>query len=182
MSEAGSGSYCGNCGAQVRSGTVFCASCGQRVAESESRERPARSGSAPRHSGERGFFRSLFDLSFSEFVTMRLIKVIYIIGIVFISLLALVSILGIAASVVGNLIFVSQGLGGAGTLFASLIFGFLGLVLSLLFWLFLMIALRVSLELTAVLFRIADHTRDISSASRETPESGPAARETGDGR
>lgn len=182
MSEAGSGSYCGNCGTQVRPGTVFCASCGRRVAESESREQPSRSGSASRSTEERGFLRSLFDLSFSEFVTMRLIKVIYIIGIVFISLLALVSILGIAASVIGNLIFVSQGFGGAGMLFASLIFGFLGLVLSLLFWLFLMIVLRVSLELTAVLFRIADHTRDISNSSQVIPKSNPSAGETGDGR
>lgn len=182
MSETGDGSYCGNCGAQVRPGTVFCASCGQHLEESESREQPTRSDSTSRSTGGGGFFRSLFDLSFSEFVTMRLIKVIYIVGIVFISILAIFSILGLAVSVISTLVTVSQGFGGAGSVLASLLFGFLGLILALLFWLFLLIVLRVSLELTAVVFRIADHTRDMSQGSREAQESSPVTRETGDGR
>ncbi len=36
MSEgSGSQRYCGNCGAEVRSGTSFCVSCGQQVAGNE---------------------------------------------------------------------------------------------------------------------------------------------------
>jgi hypothetical protein len=87
---------------------------------------------------EKGFFASLFDLSFSEFVTIRLIKVLYI--------------LGIAGSVLGGLAFIVGGFAnGAGI-------GILFLLLSPVLVLFYILMVRIWLELIIVVFRIAENT------------------------
>ncbi len=84
-----------------------------------------------------GFLQALFDLSFSDFITKRIIKLLYVLGIVLAGLMALVVL------VAGLL------QGGAG--FASFI------IAPLLFILWV-ISLRVWLELVMVAFRIADNT------------------------
>jgi Zn-dependent protease with chaperone function len=83
------------------------------------------------------FFQALFDTSFREFITTRIIKVLYVLGMV----LAGLGALGI---LIGGL---SQG--GAGV--ASIIIAPLAFIL----W---VISLRVWLELVIVIFRIADNT------------------------
>ena len=40
--------------------------------------------------GDVGFFRALFDLSFNHFVTPKIVKVVYVVGLVLIGLLTLV--------------------------------------------------------------------------------------------
>ncbi len=92
---------------------------------------------------QKGFFGSLFDFSFSSFVTTKLIKVVYGIQMV----IAVLAALGLI--VTGFM----QGTGyGIGALVLSPIAFFVYLILA-----------RVWCELVIVLFRIAEHTRDIAS-------------------
>ncbi len=87
---------------------------------------------------EKGLCGLLFDLSFSEFVTTRVIKVLFILGIVLSALGALAMIgAGFAA--------------GTGR-------GILMLVLSPLVFLLYALVVRVWCELIIVVFRIAENT------------------------
>jgi hypothetical protein len=90
-------------------------------------------------STQKGFFGRLFDLSFTEFVTPSIIKVIFIVGIV---LAALMSLLVFAT-------FANQGGGAivAGNVFAPLVF-----------FVYVLFA-RVLSEVYLVLFRIEENTR-----------------------
>lgn len=88
---------------------------------------------------ERGFFASLFDFSFSSFITIRLIKVIYA--------------LFIAGSAVFALLFV------ASAFRASALFGlFVLLIVAPVLFFFYVILARVYLELVVAIFRIAEST------------------------
>lgn len=87
----------------------------------------------------KGFFASLFDFSFSSLVTTRIIKVLYIVITVIVSLVAF--------------LFLIAGLTqGPASALGAIIFAPLG-------WLFYMISARVSLEIIIVLFRIGDDVR-----------------------
>lgn len=87
---------------------------------------------------QKSFFASLFDWDFTTFITLRFLKVIYIVATVLIALAAL-----------GFLIVaISQGGGGIVA----------GIILVPLFALFYLILVRVSLEVIALLFRIGDNT------------------------
>ncbi len=86
----------------------------------------------------KGFIGMLFDLSFSEFVTTRLIKILFIIGVVFAAICSLSFIVGGFSA-------------GAGE-------GILFLILSpIVFFLFVLIS-RIWCELIIVMFRIAENT------------------------
>lgn len=91
---------------------------------------------------EKGIFASIFDFSFTEFVTTRIIKIIYIISII------LSCVAGILVIFAG--LFADSGLIGV----LSLVFGPL---LTLLYILFS----RIGLEMVIVVFRIAEHTGDL---------------------
>jgi hypothetical protein len=93
----------------------------------------------PPASSPKGFFGRLFDLSFREFVTPSIIKLIFIIGIV---LAALMSLFVFAA-------FASQGGAAvvAGVVFAPLVF-----------FVYVLFA-RVLSEVYLILFRIEENTR-----------------------
>ena len=88
---------------------------------------------------EKGFFASLFDVSFTSFVTVRLIKVIYVITLVLIGLAALVFVVAAFADSVGAGVFV------------------LVIVAPLLSLLYVIYA-RVLLEIVMAIFRIAENT------------------------
>jgi Domain of unknown function (DUF4282) len=89
-----------------------------------------------------GFFRALFDFSFTEFVTTRLIRLLYAIGVLFAAVAALVAIIrGFDA--------------GAGA-------GIVALILSPLIFLLVVIIARVWLEIIIVVFRIAEYLRDMA--------------------
>jgi hypothetical protein len=100
---------------------------------------PPASPTPPPASSPKGFFGRLFDLSFSEFVTPSIIKLIFIVGIV---LAALMSLFVFAA-------FASQGGGAvvAGIVFAPLVF-----------FVYVLFA-RVLSEVYLILFRIEENTR-----------------------
>ena len=101
---------------------------------------------------ERGFFSSLFDFSFSSFVTVRLIKVIYA--------------LFIGGSGFFALLFV------ASAFQASVFFGFFVLLIGapILFFFYVILA-RVYLELVVAIFRIAENTSILAGQGRSL--SGP---------
>jgi len=92
---------------------------------------------------EKGFFGRLFDLSFNEFITTSIIKVLYIIAII--------------GSAIGALFI----LGG---LFATKTFGgvLMGLILAPIVFILYVILARVWLEVLIVLFRIAENTAKIA--------------------
>jgi hypothetical protein len=96
----------------------------------------------------KGFFNALFDLSFSEFITTKIIKLLYMLSIVGAGIGALVVMGGGMAS--------SEGVG-------KLFFLILAPVLFIVY----VIGARVWLELIIVIFKIAENTTKI--ASRDNP-------------
>ncbi len=100
---------------------------------------PPGSSPAPAPGAERGFFARLFDLSFTEFITPSIIKVIFVVGIV---LAGLASLLVFAT-------FVNEGGGAivAGVVLAPLVF-----------FVYVLFA-RVLSEVYLILFRIEENTR-----------------------
>jgi hypothetical protein len=104
----------------------------------------------------KGFFASLFDYSFSTFITSRVIRVLYILTTIILALWTLVIVLAAFRS--------STGLG-----IAALLVG------GPLFFVFTMIYARVVLELIMVIFRIHEDVDDINrrGAGAVTPEPEP---------
>lgn len=164
---------CANCG-NVQAGGEFCEKCGARLPALATAGSPppspaanastggggatgtqgARPYGGPPASGapphpyveRRGFFGRVFDLSFHEFITPSIIKVLFIISIVVIGLgvLALI-ITGFAT--------------GAGTGVLFVIGGLIGGFLAILY-------VRVILELFIVFFRIHDNTEEMVKSAR----------------
>jgi uncharacterized membrane protein len=96
-----------------------------------------------------GFFASLFDISFSNFVTSQLISLLYILAMIFI---------GIAT------------LFGMGAGFFKLIHDFWGGMFMIIFTpliaLIYLVIVRISLELVIVIFKIADNTKEMVESQR----------------
>jgi len=95
----------------------------------------------------KGFFALLFDFSFTEFLTTKIIKFLYGLGM-------LIAGLGALAFIIAG--FSQSALYGVGALIVS----------PLLFLLYL-ILVRVYLEILMVLFSIADHTGEIAKQGRK---------------
>jgi Domain of unknown function (DUF4282) len=131
---------------------------------------------------QRGFFGSLFDLSFTSFVTTKLIKVLYVLSLV---------ILAIAYVVIAIAFFTSGGgdsvtIGDDGSFETdsggSTALGLLWLfVLGPLFLFFYTLAYRVLFELVVVLFRIFENTRDQLAVTRAAWPAAAAPPSAGDG-
>ena len=90
----------------------------------------------------KGFFGSLFDLSFTSLVTTRIIKVLYVLAIIVIGLYALIFIAG----------------GFSRSSSAGI---FVLLILAPLFTLISLIYTRVLLEVIIALFRIMENTSEL---------------------
>ena len=94
----------------------------------------------------KGFFATLFDFSFTSFVTLRFLKVIYIVLVVF-SLLSGLFVIGAFA----------RG-GGVG--------GFIvGLILAPILVLFYLLVARIYIEIIALFFRIGENTTIMARAA-----------------
>ncbi len=102
--------------------------------------------SPPPQQSASNFFGKLFDLNFNEFITLSIIKVIYVLLIVFAGLGAL----GILVS------FIAQG-GGAAVA---------GVILAPILFLLYVILARVWLEILIVIFRIAENTTELVRQGR----------------
>lgn len=94
-----------------------------------------------------GFFTRLYDFSFSEFITPKIISILFGIGIL--------------ASAFGAFVFI-----GWGFKMGGFFFGLLCLILSPLVFIVYTIVLRVGLELIIILFRIADHVTAIADQQK----------------
>lgn len=92
---------------------------------------------------QKGFFAELFDISFSDFITTKIIKVLYVISIVGAALLAL------------SMIVQAFTLQGATA-------GILAVIISPIVFILAVIGARVYWELIIVLFRIADNTEKMA--------------------
>ncbi len=94
-----------------------------------------------------GFFKRLFDLSFKEFVTPKIITIIFILEIIIGGLIALgILIRGISS--------------GGGMAFASII------IAPIVFFLYVL-GSRIFLEVVVVLFRIAENTARLVELRQE---------------
>jgi len=92
-----------------------------------------------------GFIASLFDLSFTSFITTKLIKVLYVLGIVGAALWAL-------------------GMAGTGVLQGG--FSLILVLISPVLFLIGVIYMRVMMELIMVLFRAAENVTEIARQGR----------------
>lgn len=92
----------------------------------------------------KGFFASLFDFSFTSFITLRFLRVIYIVLMIVIFITALV------------LFFTGFTRGGAGIAFSLIVVPIVTL-------LYLVIA-RIYMELIAIFFRIGENTTQMAAA------------------
>jgi hypothetical protein len=99
-----------------------------------------------------GFFRALFDFSFTEFVTTRLIRLLYGIGVV----------VGAASAALAIARGLQVGLGA----------GIVALIVAPLIFLLVVIIVRVWLEIIIVVFRIAEYLRDMAG-ERPSWDAGP---------
>jgi uncharacterized protein DUF4282 len=95
----------------------------------------------------KGFFASLFDMSFSSLITTKVIKVLYVISLIVIGLVALFFIIGA---------FASSPAAGVVTL----------LIIAPLLALFYVVYTRVVLEFIIVVFRIAEYTHELVELTR----------------
>ena len=102
---------------------------------------------APSSAQTMGFFAALFDFNFTSLITTKIIKVIYILCIVMVSIFTLTLLVaGFGKSVVGGI--------------------FMLLIGCPLYFLIAVIAVRVWLEVLIVIFRIAEHVAEIAQSMR----------------
>ncbi len=113
-----------------------------------SRVRAAKPAAA---TGGANFFASLFDVSMREMVTPKIIRVIYIIGLVFIGL----GVLGAIATSIFTV-----GTTGVFALLATIIVAPIGALIGIIF-------LRIYLEIIILLFNIYDQLKDIRNRMHE---------------
>ena len=141
---------CQYCGTNVYPGTAVCPNCGRSPfpAAPQSPQAPVQSAAIPLNAAmAKGFFASLFDLSFSSFITTKLVKVLFVIFIVIAGLEAL------AMLVYG---FSLGGVTG----------GLVALIFAPVIFLFIVVIGRVYLEICIVLFRSADYLAEIAAQGR----------------
>jgi hypothetical protein len=95
----------------------------------------------------KSFLGSLFDFSFSSFITPKIIKVLFVIGLVLVLLLTLFYII---------FAFIS-----------NIAFGVVVLILSPIIFLLYMLVVRIYLELLIVIFRIQGDIAEIAHRPKE---------------
>lgn len=98
---------------------------------------------------DQGFLASLYEFSFRHFITVRIVPVLFGIGLV-----------GAVIATIGVIVAGFQ---------SSIGVGILALILSPLVFLLASIAVRVYMELIIVYFRIAENTTSILDRMQQTP-------------
>ncbi len=106
---------------------------------------------------EKSFWACLFDLSFSELITLRIIRVLYLIGIILAGVAALVLIVK--------------------AFFHGFGMGLLLVIASPVVFTLLVICCRVKMEFVLTLFRIEENTRQAKAESIEAAPAEPEAEE-----
>ena len=87
------------------------------------------------------FFRTLLDSSFDSFVTVKIAKVVYIIAMVLIALSLLITL-------ASGFVAIADGDGAGAVIF----------IIGPLFWLFILVIVRLWLENTIALIKVAENT------------------------
>ena len=126
----------------------------------------------------KGFFGSLFDLSFRHFVTGGVVKFLYVISAALVALNALLSA-GYLSAILGAFVSAASDSAGAGVITGVLLFLFTAPLLTL----FSVVYVRVFLEIVMVLFRISENTAEMARSLRaaseaDGPEENPRAQAT----
>jgi hypothetical protein len=140
--------FCTNCGASNKNGKDLCVNCGESLRHNEIEDRLSRlrTSNDPPSSNKIDFLHPLFDFSFHRSVTVKMMKFLYILSILFAGLIALSFIL------VG--------------FESSLWFGLFALLVGApVVFLLTVIFSRVFLQMILVVFRMADHTADRGMAN-----------------
>jgi len=95
----------------------------------------------------KSFLGSLFDFSFSSFITPKIIKILFVIGLILIAIITLIFIIMAFISHIG--------------------FGIVVLILSPIIFLLYTLAVRIYLELLIVIFRIQGDIAEIAHRPKE---------------
>jgi hypothetical protein len=146
--------FCTNCGASTKNGADLCANCGEWLRNSQIEEKLShlRAFNDASSSNKFDFLHPHFDFSFHRSVTIKTMKFLYILSILFAGLIALFFIL------VG--------------FETSIRFGIFALGVGAAVFLLTMIFSRIFLEMVLVVFRMGDHVADIGLAGvKEKAES-----------
>ena len=130
--------FCDKCGHEVMANEKFCANCGaEQIGHAgEAGEQPP---------GEKGFFSALFDFRLSEFITPKIIRVLFIVLVILYGLLSL----GILFSFFGFTDYIGP------------IAVVLGLIVSPLVFLLSVIFIRMYMELMIVLFNVSFDLKEV---------------------
>ena len=96
---------------------------------------------------EKPFFSSLFDFSFSSFITPKIIKILFVIGLILVAIFTLIMIITAFISHIG--------------------FGVVILILSPIIFFLYTLAVRIYLELLIVIFRIQGDIAELAHRSKE---------------
>lgn len=119
---------------------------------------------APKQAGEAGFFRALFDFTFTHFITVRFSAFLYIVAF-------LVAILMWLGQILGGILFGSM-LGSFNSFYGESSFNAVPLILALVFgWIpsvIALIAMRLGLEFSVATVRTAQNTKAIAEATAAT--------------
>lgn len=140
--------FCTKCGKQVPDNATSCPSCGHArtgIPISPARapaQVPAAANVSVGHETP-GFFKILLDASFSDFITLKLIKWLYILGCIVQGIGTFITVWEYTQSFVGRI---------AGVLILWPVLFIVSVVL-----------LRVGLELLAAVFRIAENTTEMAA-------------------
>jgi hypothetical protein len=148
--------FCTHCGASNKDDANHCTNCNESLRDNPVEEKLSRlkgsTGPSPFH--EVNFLRPLFDFSFSQFVTIKMIKFLYLLSMLSAGLISLSFIVAEFNTSFGFGIF-------ALFIGAPLVF------------LFTVMSSRVFLEMALRVFRMADHLADKGTANaKEKPELG----------
>ncbi|NTV07182.1 MAG: DUF4282 domain-containing protein [Chlorobium limicola] len=98
------------------------------------------------------FFGKLFDFSFKEFITLQLIKYLYIIGIIFAAITALGALIG-----------------GFSAMKYDFGKGIFSVLMSPVVFILITVVVRLGLEAIVATFRIAENTSKMVENSRREP-------------
>ena len=142
--------FCAKCGSQLAPGAAACSACGAltgSAAQPAAAPAPARYVPPVSAAEATGFLAALFDLSFTTFITSKLIKILFVIS--------------IALAALGALFLIISGFN------VGVLPGILMLVVGapLLFFFYVIYA-RVMMEVLIVIFRCSEYLAEIAQQGR----------------
>jgi len=141
--------FCAKCGTQLAAGAATCSACGAPtgVGAPAAPAPPARYIPPVNAQQAAGFLSSLFDLSFTNFITTKLIKVLFVISIILAACFSIFLVMsGFARGTAEGLL----------TL----------LIIAPLLFFFYVIYARVGMEVLIVIFRCSEHLEEIARQGR----------------